>query len=281
MSGAGSGGFLESHFSPPSSPHPSSSAAAASLPHPRDQPLKRGGSKESAFIRVVDQSLLQIQRRYAKRGENALERGSDSPDATGYRNFAEAARDIEKLVDLIWISGTRKHHILTFDYEAELTRHLAASLQIPYLLNIAILVEQYITELAPSPRATFRILGKLDLAFASLLQGKHIEMDEPLPGFESERAISATEKVRMKSIVDRTRVCVVDVIGNIGVGEKEGDDSVEEVETGDEMNSEDEVGDDVEDFDEHEMGIAKVYEKTISQLGDAIGGTPIGIITED
>jgi hypothetical protein len=80
-----------------------------SLPHPRDQPLKPGGSKQSAFIRIVDQSLLKIQRRYAKRGEDALEQEGDSPGAVGYRNFAEAAQDIEKLVDLIWVSGTRKH----------------------------------------------------------------------------------------------------------------------------------------------------------------------------
>jgi hypothetical protein len=141
------------------------------------------------------------------------------------------------------------------------------------------LVEQYISELAPSPRATFRMLGKLDLAFASLLQGRQIETNEPLPGFERGNAISSTEKVRMKSIVDRTRVCVVDVIGNFEVDDE--DDGVEQIETGDEMDFDDEVGEDVDDVGDHEMGIAKIYEKTISQLGDTVGGTPIGIITED
>jgi len=110
MSDETSGGFLRRNLSPPGSSHASSSAAAVSLPHSRDQPLKPGGSKESAFIRIVDQSLLKIQRRYAKRGEDVLEQQNENPDATGYRNFAEAARDIKKVVDLIWISGTRKHH---------------------------------------------------------------------------------------------------------------------------------------------------------------------------
>ena len=57
------------------------------------------------MIRVVDQSLLKIQRRYAKREEEAREMETD-PDA-GYGAFSEAAQDIEKLVDLVWISGTR------------------------------------------------------------------------------------------------------------------------------------------------------------------------------
>jgi len=141
------------------------------------------------------------------------------------------------------------------------------------------LVEQYISDLEPSPRTTFRLLGELDLAFASLIQGRHIETNEPLPGFEHGSAISSTEKVRMKSIVDRTRVCVVDVIGNFE-GDDEWDD-VEQMDDGDELDSEDDVEEDIDDVGEHEMKIAKVYEKTISLLGDTVGGTPIGIITED
>jgi hypothetical protein len=68
------------------------------------------------MIRVVDQSLLNIQRRYAKREEEV--RGTETdPDAMGYRSFSEAALDIEKLVDLVWISGTRtcviRPHLVT------------------------------------------------------------------------------------------------------------------------------------------------------------------------
>lgn len=74
--------------------------------------MKTGSSKESTFIRFVDQSLLKIQRRYAKRGETPQEQHGDSPDAIGYRSFAEAARDVEKLVDLIWVSGTRELSVI-------------------------------------------------------------------------------------------------------------------------------------------------------------------------
>lgn len=132
------------------------------------------------------------------------------------------------------------------------------------------LVEQYLTGFAPSSRATFRLLGKLDLAFASLLQGRHVETGEPLPGFEKGRGVSPTEKVRLKSIVDQTRVCVVQVIGNSEMDENE-----------DELDVDDEMDIDDEEFDgAHEMGIAKVYDKTISELGDALVGSPIGMITE-
>jgi len=122
------------------------------------------------------------------------------------------------------------------------------------------LVQQFLTGFAPSPRATFRLLGKLDLAFASLLQGKHVETGEPLPGFEKGRRMSQTETVRLKSVVDHTRVCVTELIPNCELGEDE-----------DEF--------DIEDDEEFE-GIAKVYDKTISELGNALVGSPIGIISD-
>lgn len=39
--------------------------------------------------------------------------------------------------------------------------------------------------------------------------------------------------------------------------------------------------DDEEDDDWEERGVASVYEKTIGELGDVLGGPPIGIITDD
>ena len=62
------GGFL----SPPTSS--ASSALYSHLPHPRTSPLRSGGSKESTLIRYVDQQILNVQRRFAKR---------TTPDASG------------------------------------------------------------------------------------------------------------------------------------------------------------------------------------------------------
>jgi hypothetical protein len=158
-----------------------------------------------------------------------------------------------------------------------------ASLEVPYLLTIASLVTNALPAFPAAPKATFRVLDKLDLAFASLLQGRHIETGETLSGFSSGRKVSGTEKVRMKSIVDQTRVIVMDVIVNSNGGkEEEGeDDETVYMETGDEMEDVEQEQEYSEDYGEREMGVAKIYDRTVVELGDTIGGSPIGIITDD
>ena len=184
----------------------------------------------------------------------------------GYESFQEVAKDIEKLFDLIWVSGT-------------------PSLQVPYLLTLASLIEQYLPSFGAVPRPTFKLLERLDLALASLLQGRHIETGEPLPGFETGRRVTGTEKVRMKSIVERTRGIVADVMSKGGGDDDEGSrvEDVTDTETGDEMDVDD-LGEDDED-EQHlsgiEMNIARVYDRTIVELGDTIGAAPIGIISDD
>lgn len=116
-----SGGFLQgSLLSPPASSH-ASTPAEAILPHPRGTPLKPGGSKESGLIRYADDSILQIQRRFAKRDvakdqvveeprPGLVDQALKDEMVQGYQNFAEAAKDIESLFNVIWISGTREEH---------------------------------------------------------------------------------------------------------------------------------------------------------------------------
>lgn len=160
----------------------------------------------------------------------------------------------------------------------------------PYLLNIARLVSEFLPLFPASPRATFRLLEKLDSAFASLLSGKDIDSGEPLPGFENGRTISITDKVRLKGIVDRTRLVVVRRLGD-GPIDEDGEEMADDDRM---MESEDDTvkfegfenndDDDMEDEGDEaweERQIAKVYEKTIGELGDVLGGPPIGIITED
>jgi len=123
----------------------------------------------------------------------------------------------------------------------------------------------------------FRLLGKLDRAFASLLQGRDVETGEPLPGSERGAVVSSTQKVRMKSIVERTRLCVIEVMDN-----KDFDYTTEdEPETGDEDGIDDLDDDDIDGGAGWEMEIAKVYDRTIVELGDAIGGPPIGVFGDE
>jgi len=197
----------------------------------------------------------------------------------GYKAFWEVAKDLDGLVDVVWVSGS-------------------PNLQIPYLLNLAVLTADFLPLFDSSTRsaqATFRLLSKLDYAFSSLLTGHDTATGEFLPGFENGRTVTTTDKVRLKGVVDRTRLTVTRVMSGDSVVGDEGDVG-EAMDTDTEVEAEAEAGgrqgtvtfegfedndDDEEDEDWEERGVASVYEKTIGELGDVLGGPPIGIITDD
>jgi hypothetical protein len=288
------GGFV------PLSPAPSSVASSNtpnSLPQPRRTPLKPGGTKESRLIRHVDQQLLHIQRRFAKRDpslghggvremdeegrmieqlndpatEKRLQQSEEWNDVQGYSGFGEAAKDVDELIAVIWISGT-------------------PALQVPYLINLALLVNTMIPAFPLAPRQLFRLLGKLDHAFASLIVGRDVATDEILPGFNTGRGVSGTEKVRIKSLVERTRVGVVEVLNR---GEFDEDDentpepSTDDVDMDGDLVLDEDDGpedinvDDIDDDEDWHMQTSRVYDKTMVELGDSMDGLPIGIVTEN
>ena len=146
------------------------------------------------------------------------------------------------------------------------------------------LVRQYLSSFPPAPKATFRLLGKLDLAFVSLLQGRHAETGEPLPGFEGGRGISGTEKVRIKSVVDQTRIVVTEVMEGADIDELDDQDSDDLDEDSDmDLDLDEGAGraGRAEEITDREMGVARVYDRCIVELGDTLGDTPIGIISND
>lgn len=169
---AQAGGFLP--YSPPPSSVASSSAKAV-LPHPRASPLKPGGSKESSFIRFVDQQLLGIQRKFAKRhaapGTSAvqndelgrmidvdehaprLDKSEQWQDVPGYKNFAEAARDIEELIGVVWVSGTRT--IAFLQYSCCLPLLIQCSIAPNSLPNLHCLAHHHDDTCISSVAATF------------------------------------------------------------------------------------------------------------------------------
>jgi len=225
-----------------------------------------------AFRNYVDKHIAQVQRKYAMKfsGEDddaddmgggiaglglpAVRHGRHAHGAeVGYESFREVARDIEKVVEVVWVSGT-------------------PGLQTPYLLTLALLVVSYLPSFLAAPRTMFRLLDKLDTAFASLLTGKDLETGDALPGFAYRRGLSGTEKVRIKSLVERTRVTVVEVMNK---GEYE-EDHEEDGETEDE----DDNGMADIDYDastDYAMEVAKVYDKTLVELGDTLDGAAIGL----
>jgi len=231
------------------SPAPSNTSATAtlsSLPHPRSQPLRPGSAKEDAARRYVEGKLLHISRRYTKKFQPPeLNEG-----VSGYENMAQVCGDLGEVVDVLWLSGT-------------------PSLQIPYLLNIALSMNNYLPAFPPAPIATFVLLRKLDHAFASLLMGRDVDSGEGLPGFGGGRkgGMSRTDMVRCKSLVEGTRVLVVEVMSR----EDEGESRAEtENETDVDMSSVDRESAWDEDDEHLNMDVARVYERTIVQLGEAL-----------
>ena len=159
-----------------------------------------------------------------------------------------------------------------------------ATLQTSYLLTIALSVITYLPSFPFSPRPTFRILGKLDLAFASLLQGSNIETGERLTGFEGllgARGIDNTKRVRMRGIVERTRVSVVEVAAKHGSNADT--ESMYQVTTDeDTVMDDDSIGEDEYSIANRgqgnwEMEIARVYEQTIVLLGESLEPSSSGL----
>jgi len=282
---SGPGGFLSPILpSPPPSSVTSPSLAPSTLPTPRAHPLKPGSPKESNFIEYVDRKLLDISGRYEKRFNVGVAADHEEPSQTpqssqtgassqrrGYESFAELAGDLDSVIDIVWVSGTRRKPIL--DYRSAVTNRdkPAASLQTPYLLNVALAISIYLPSFDFAPRRTFQLLQKLDVAFSSLLHGQNVETGEALPGFKGGRGkLTTTEKVRIRGLVERTRVAVVIAAGK--------DWSVDErsrvTETDENLTSDDDVmmeGTDTgEEYRSWEMDVARVYERTIVDLGAAL-----------
>jgi hypothetical protein len=143
-----------------------------------------------------------------------------------------------------------------------------ANLQIPYLLNIALSVTSYLPAFPPSPKSSFRLLRKLDRAFASLLKGEDSVTGEILPGFSGGKksGMSKTDMVRVNGLVETTRVLMVDVMSKESHVMDEVDESGIESDT-DMINSWD------AEEEKYEMDVARVYEQTIVLLGEMLDST--------
>jgi len=195
----------------------------------------------------VEGRLLHVSRRYAKKFQTEEVEG----EVKGYESFGEVARDLGEVVDVLWLSGT-------------------PSLQVPYLLNVALAVTSYLPAFPASSKAMFALIRKLDHAFSSLLRGEDTFTGAVLPGFEGRRGgMSRTDMVRCKGLVESTRVMVVEVMGKEIEEETENGVDVSGTETDASMDMDMESAWDPED-DKHQMDVARVYEATILALGEQL-----------
>lgn len=160
------------------------------------------------------------------------------------------------------------------------SENVSASLQIPFLLKLASDFTQYVRSFPPSPRATFELLRKLDHSFASLLCGQDIETKETLPGFDNglRSGMTTTDMVRCRSLVEQTRVLMVEIMSS-GDMDEEDDEDETGAEDGDESSTEGGAGSSGDfnsvrwDIDEERlhMDTARIYENTLVQLGNRLG----------
>ncbi|KAG6034919.1 hypothetical protein E4U41_006312 [Claviceps citrina] len=256
------GGFLPQTGLPSPAPSSTSNRTPSTLPHPRRHALRPGSSKEVVLREYVETSLLFTSRQYLTRFRDPTP-GNVSP---GFKSMAEVCRELESVVNMLWLSGT-------------------PSLQIPYLFTVASDFTRYVRSFAPSPRATLGFLRKLDHCFASLLCGQDIVSKEPLPGFENglRAGMTTTDMVRCRSLVEQTRVLMVEILGGADMDEQDEDrDESVDVDDGtdvDEDSAAEGPGDFGSVWDAYEemirLDAARVYENTIIQLGVRLGD-PLG-----
>lgn len=260
---ANAGGF-NPLLSPPASV---ASEKPRILPQPRQTPLKAGSKKAETTFNYLDTHTDRIDTRVAGRSADG-----------GYNNFGQVANDLDSLIDLLWVSSTRRSVAVLVWPEADWG---AASLQVPFLLTIGSRITDYLERFSFAPRRTFALLNKLDLIFASILTGVDAETGVELLNIQ-QRPLSNTEKARLQSIVDTTRVAVVHVLGKATASMRESlDNTADEATTNTETESEAETDGDYgdgmkgffredasDDDDDWEMDMARVYERTVGLLAD-------------
>lgn len=267
------GGFIYSLPSPAPS-NLSTTSTNSSLPHPRARPLRPGSEKEDTTRRYIDQALLSIARRYMRKFQPP-----EADKIVGYTSMSDVARDLSSVVDVLWISGTRMSTPVTLMI-FKISNIETASLQVPYLLNIALKVTEYITAFDPAPPATFRLLKKLDHAFSSLMKGEDSLTGDILPGFEGGKSagMTKTDMVRCKSLVEASRIIIVEHMTKPPEQPKAEDDedTVMESETDAEGNKKFPEPD-----EQLEMNVARVYEMSVVCLNENLesGGFTIGVAT--
>lgn len=102
------GGFIPPSLSLPS-PAPTTSTITSDLPHPRARPLRAGSAKEDQVRNFITDRINHITRRFVKKTGKAT--GSVDVDTDteveGYKAMNELCKDLEDVINIVWLSGTR------------------------------------------------------------------------------------------------------------------------------------------------------------------------------
>lgn len=146
--------------------------------------------------------------------------------------------------------------------------HLIATLQIPYLLSLAGIIADYLPAFPFIEGPTIRLVDKLDQAFANLLSQRRDSMASiAVEGHHY--LVSVTDRVRIRSVIESTRIIAVKVSAERSAFAYVQDDSESFTNT-DYQNST------TADHNRHnrdllDMSISTMYERSLSILGDSLG----------
>lgn len=249
----------------PLSPAPSSSTSTApALPTPSTKPLSAGAT--SKLIRKLDSLLLSVSRSHVTRY---------SSDPSTPPSILPLLASLTRVVELLWISST-------------------PSLQTQYLLQVASSLNEYLpgyTLGTEDWRSVFVLLDKLDRCFHALVTAQ-------VGG-----GLNMTEKVRLRSLVEATRLHVVKLLesgGSEALGaptecgsrlEPRAEDWMEGPPTPDTMTAAETDSDSEDDMDtdeespeakeslqdeddlEWEIEVSRIYARTLQEIGDDLAST--------
>lgn len=266
----------------PSSPSSARTSSVSILPIARLHPLKPGSQKEISFINYVDSKILRINRRYAKKFSS--ERGEVGEEARGYDDFEDVVEDLDHVLDAIWVSRTRKpnpssnskylcrlpHQDRTLTQDCyleagELFDFYSGTLQIPYLLSLAGLISDFLPAFPFVETPTVRLVNKMDQAFAVLLSQQR-SLTAFTAGDGNDYLVSITDRVRIRSVIESTRMIAVEAASKKRVPVDLQDVSESFTDT-----QYEEVAGDDRSGQALDMTISKMYERSLSILGGGLG----------
>jgi ribosomal protein L12E/L44/L45/RPP1/RPP2 len=120
----------------------------------------------------------------------------------------------------------------------------------------------------PFSASLFYITAKIDRGFASLLQASENGNNSATIG----PRVSMTEKVRIKSLVEATRIMAVNVASSAGHSARMSDFSELDTENEDEEDTDDTIEDHRDGTSGMSMslGLSKIYKRTLEILGDSL-----------
>lgn len=217
-----------------------------SLSLPPQQPSPIPGSQEETQLRGrLSTGIERITYRQMK-----SEMGMDAPDThishRKYESFAELSAEVENLIDMLWASSSRKCFlppgplVLPYQYGrgegviyfrkiiSNIPLIQPASIQTEGLITLAGIVEMALPTHPFDGRTTLSLLHKFDQVFVALCTGLHPLTGEPLlEAGDSERPlVTQTQKVRIRSLAETTRLKVFSVVGE-DAEDAEGDEDAE------------------------------------------------------